>query len=241
MSTVISIASGKGGVGKTTIAAAILAEAARWGMQALGVDADAQQSLNYLATRAARASLYQQLDERARQARQGGMPRQEYEAALASSLVHTSAGYDLLTMGRPSGEGCYCAANAAVKKLVFGAADAPGLAARYDLVVVDCEAGPEKVARRMLTPGSTALIVANLDPQGMSIHVADGLAVAIAQELPGVRVVRLLSRVPEGGDMATLPHAWQDVYRASEGLDQLQLQVTGLLDWLLARLYRWRF
>jgi CO dehydrogenase nickel-insertion accessory protein CooC1 len=223
---------GKGGVGKTTIANALLEEAARRGMRALGVDADAQRSLTLLICGEAGASLYRHLAEDTRQRRSGAL-RDGYEEALAKSLTQAPAGYALLTMGRPTGEGCYCAANAAIKSLVFGGDGRAALAARYDLVVVDCEAGPEKVARRMLTPGSTALIVAMPDPHDMSIHVADDIAAVISAELPQVQIVRLLNRAIDGKGEGQMPPSWQNALRLPDGEAELRAAISQLFDKLL--------
>ncbi len=224
---------GKGGVGKTTIANALLELAALRGIRALGVDADAQRSLTYLATGGAGASLYQRLAADSRLQR-AGMARAGYDQALAGSLTTTPQGYALLTMGRPTGEGCYCAANAAVKRLVFGEASGDGaLAARYDLVVVDCEAGPEKIARRMLTSGSTALIVAIPDERGMSIRVGDDIAAVISEELPQVRIRRLLNHVPVEFDQTALPPPWHRAKTLPDTLTGQSREAAGLLDWLL--------
>lgn len=227
---------GKGGVGKTTIAMLLLEAAARRGMRALGVDADAQRSLTLVAMGHTRASLYQRLANDGRQRRAGGVAREDYDTALAQSLTTTPQGFDLITMGRPTGEGCYCAANTAVKKLVFGEVEGGGaLAARYDLVVVDCEAGPEKVARRMLTPGSTALIVAMPDQRGMSIQVGGDIAAVISEELPQVRIRRLLNQVPQGFDQAALPPPWPAAVPLPDTLAELTRAAAGLFDQLLSK------
>ena len=53
-------------------------------------------------------------------------------------------GYDLIVMGRPEGQGCYCFANNVLRDVL------DKLARNYRNIVIDSEAGLEHISRRTL-------------------------------------------------------------------------------------------
>jgi len=66
-----------------------------------------------------------------------------------------NAGFDLLTMGRPEGKGCYCFVNNLIRDHL------DRLARSYRHVLVDCEAGLEHLSRRTSGRPDVLVCVAN--------------------------------------------------------------------------------
>ena len=70
-----------------------------------------------------------------------GMPKDTYIEYKVQEAVNEGEGYDLLVMGTPEGQGCYCAANTLCKKYIDVLLD------NYDYIVIDNEAGMEHMSR----------------------------------------------------------------------------------------------
>jgi CO dehydrogenase maturation factor len=140
---------GKGGTGKTTVSALIVKLLSKKGL-VLAVDADPSTNLSQalglpLDESRTVGRIREKMAEDVSQDRLSpdvGKPEYLY-SKVVESLVE-SKGFDLLTMGRPEGPGCYCASNeflrACLDKLVKDY--------KYDYVVMDCEAGMEHISRQ---------------------------------------------------------------------------------------------
>jgi CO dehydrogenase maturation factor len=133
---------GKGGVGKTTLCGLLvryLTEQINKG-PVLAVDADPNSNLNEVLG----MPTYQTIGE-ARETMKTEVPSGMTKETWMEMKVHESLaegrGFDLLVMGRPEGQGCYCAANSLVKKHI------DVLKENYPYVVVDNEAGMEHMSR----------------------------------------------------------------------------------------------
>jgi CO dehydrogenase maturation factor len=144
---------GKGGVGKTTIASLILRRLLESGeTPLLAIDADPSNCLGHaLAIPIGRtlADMREQLREGAD--RPPSMSSSEWFALQAEEAMVEQAGFDLLTMGRPEGKGCYCFVNNLIRDHL------DRLAHSYRHVLVDCEAGLEHLSRR--TSGRADVLV----------------------------------------------------------------------------------
>src|SRR4030042_3492753 len=111
MTKTIAIA-GKGGTGKTSIAALLVRLLTEKG-SVLAIDGDPTSNLHM--------ALGLPLVETIGSVREGlhdrkvvesiGMPKPDYIAMKIQDALVESQGVDLLAMGRPEGPGCYCAAN----------------------------------------------------------------------------------------------------------------------------------
>ena len=163
MAEVIAV-TGKGGVGKTTVAALVVRALVEAGKGAvLAVDADP--NLNLDAALGVRATdtvgdvREEGLDRTA--TLPGGMAKAQFlELRIQQALVE-SKGFDLLAMGRPEGPGCYCFANTILRACV------DQLGKQYRYVVVDCEAGLEHLSRR--TAGDVDVLILLSDPSVRSL------------------------------------------------------------------------
>ncbi|MDD5044680.1 MAG: AAA family ATPase [Candidatus Omnitrophica bacterium] len=176
MSFVIALA-GKGGTGKTTIASLlvkILKEADKGSV--LAVDADPNSNLaEFLGVKAER-TIGAILDEIAENPDKvpKGMPKDRFIEYEVEKALDESAGYGILTMGRPEGPGCYCYVNNLLRNMVGK------LIKDYDYVVIDNEAGLEHLSRRTMRNADSLVIVS--DPTQAGLRAAKRI-LALAGEL----------------------------------------------------------
>jgi CO dehydrogenase maturation factor len=163
MAVTIAI-SGKGGTGKSTISALMVrALLGRSGRGVLAVDADPNSCLG-LMLGVKPVSTVAQLREDALKKpseRGEGVDRmRSFEYGLQQAVTEEK-GFDLLTMGRPEGPGCYCAVNNMLRKFLDEAANA------YDFVIIDNEAGMEHLSRRTTNDVDVLFIVAQTTTIGI--------------------------------------------------------------------------
>jgi len=190
---------GKGGVGKTTLAAlAIEWLVARGEAPVLAVDADSNANLHEALGVGYRATVGG-IREAARREVPGlkGMAKQEFLDLRVHEALVEQSGYDLVVMGRPEGQGCYCFANNVLREVL------DRLSRQYRHIVVDSEAGLEHVSRRTLLRLDHLLVVSDASVRG--VRTARRLS-ELADEVglgAGTRGL-ILNRVPEGGLTAAL-------------------------------------
>ena len=148
---------GKGGVGKTTIAALILRRLIESGQTpVLAIDADPSNCLGHALAIGPGPTLADMREElRNGTGRPPSMSSSEWFALQAEEAMVENAGFDLLTMGRPEGKGCYCYVNNLIRDHL------DRLARSYRHVLVDCEAGLEHLSRRTSGRADVLVCVAN--------------------------------------------------------------------------------
>ncbi len=157
--------SGKGGTGKTTMSSLII----RWFVKSgitpvLAVDADPNSNLHMnlgLSYDRTIAGIRENIEEKDVPE---GMTKVAYVGLKMEEALIESADIDLLVMGRPEGQGCYCAANHLLKEYLSK------LSSRYKYTVMDNEAGMEHLSRRTTDEIDVLLIVA--EPTMVSIRSA---------------------------------------------------------------------
>jgi CO dehydrogenase maturation factor len=89
------------------------------------------------------------------------MTKEDYlEYHIQGALVEAE-GFDLLSMGRPEGPGCYCYVNNLVRRLV------DKLSRNYPLIVMDNEAGLEHLSRRTTRSAELLLLVSDSSLRGL--------------------------------------------------------------------------
>ena len=156
---------GKGGTGKTTIAALLILELVRQGKRpVLAVDADPDANLGALLGVVPKQSIGD-LREEVRATMKNfpaGMSKASYVEAGLNQLIQEADGFDLVTMGRGEGAGCYCYLNTLIKKF------SDDLTPSYLWVVIDNEAGLEHISRRTSTNIDTLLVIATDNPLSLS-------------------------------------------------------------------------
>ena len=207
--------SGKGGSGKTTVSALIIDTLVRRGDgNLLAVDADPASNL-HLALGLPLARTVGDIREQALNlTRSGSFPqglsKQGYLEYEVQGLLVEGEKIDLLVMGRPEGQGCYCAANNMLRAIL------DRLSRSYRYVVIDTEAGMEHLSRRTTRDADYLLLISDPIMRGIS---SAGVMARMVPELQ-IRVERIgfaLNRVP-GGDLERLPVQIRDAI-AREGLN----------------------
>lgn len=166
MPYVIAVA-GKGGVGKSTLSALLVRTLSeRAGEIVLAVDADPNTNLgDKLGVKAERTigQLREDLLNRADDM-PAGVSKQEavmYQLRLAMAEGEK---FDLVTMGRQEGRGCYCYINNLLRTFLDGVMD------DYRYVVIDNEAGMEHLSRRTCQRMDVLMVVS--DPTAVGLTTA---------------------------------------------------------------------
>jgi len=163
MTTTIAIA-GKGGSGKTTIAALLINILSQKGA-VLAIDADPATNLNLALGLPLNDTVGKVREEMAAKVRartmEPGLAKQDYLDIKISEALVESPQIDLLAMGRPEGAGCYCAANNMIRTCI------DRLGKNYDYVVIDCEAGMEHISRQTTRDIDIMLLVSDLTVRGI--------------------------------------------------------------------------
>jgi CO dehydrogenase maturation factor len=176
MATTIAV-SGKGGSGKTTVAAMIIRALVERGAggSILAVDADPNSCLAMTLGVEPTGTIAEiREDARAKPAVNAGGDRlRTFEYGIQQAITEAK-GFDLLTMGRPEGRHCYCAANNMLRQFM------DKLSSQYKYVIIDNEAGMEHLSRRTTNNVDLLLILAN----ATSIDVVTAKRIAeLADEL----------------------------------------------------------
>ncbi len=165
MSYTIAI-SGKGGTGKTTISALITKNLIEKGKTPiLVIDADPNSNLYYILGVEKGETIGNVREDLLREAKSGKIPagiskETIFELKFQRSVLE-SKGFDLLTMGRPEGPGCYCYANLILRRYI------DELSKNYKFVIMDNEAGMEHLSRRTTQNIDDLLITSDSTPMGI--------------------------------------------------------------------------
>jgi CO dehydrogenase maturation factor len=184
---------GKGGVGKTTLSALAIDWLVRHGeTPILAVDADSNANLHEALGVTYEATVGGIRESAREQAPTlSGVSKQEFlDLRVQEALVERN-GFDLIVMGRPEGQGCYCFANNVLREVL------DRLARNYRHIVIDSEAGLEHISRRTLLSLDHLLIVSDCTVRGM--HTAGRIS-ALADEVALGAKSRwlIVNRAPKG-------------------------------------------
>lgn len=96
-----------------------------------------------------------------------GISKHEYMTLAVRSLMAETDRMDMLVMGRPEGEGCYCFTNNVLKECFSE------IIPKYDFTVIDNEAGMEHLSRKVI-PSADVLILVS-DPTVIGVRTAERL------------------------------------------------------------------
>jgi CO dehydrogenase maturation factor len=185
---------GKGGVGKTTLAAFTLRHLLQHNLSPiLAVDADPSVCLAGVLGLTVEETIGG-IREDTRSEAKGipeTIPKQQYLELKIQEAVTEASGFDLLTMGRPEGPGCYCFVNNILRD------NLDRLSRGYQAVVIDCEAGLEHISRRTSRDVDIMIFVADptvkaLETIKAALTTADELSNTIARKL------LIINRIPSG-------------------------------------------
>jgi len=187
---------GKGGVGKTTVAAGICAELEKRGYDVLALDCDPDSNLagalgcplSALPSLQPLSSLADLIEERtgARPGGYGGMFKlNPHVADIPDTHCYRHGRIKLLVTDtiEQGGGGCACPQNVLIKRVVGEV-----LTRRHEAVVMDMEAGLEHLGRA--TAGSMTAMIAVVEPGRHSLSTAMSVcALAADIGVPGVHVL----------------------------------------------------
>ena len=178
---------GKGGSGKTAITAIMTGLLAGEGKRRiLAIDADSSVSLSY----ALGIDVRRTVSEIRRDVIEDPEARREIESRhirdAMAEIVEAGKGFDLLTMGRPEGPGCFCGTN---ELLRYGI---DSLSKQYDITLIDCEAGPEQVNRRVVNGVDFLIIVTDTSTRGM--HAARAINEVIQRDMKSTKTGLVINK-----------------------------------------------
>ncbi|HOK39975.1 MAG TPA: AAA family ATPase [bacterium] len=83
-----------------------------------------------------------------------------FNYAINNAIVETD-NFDLITMGKSEGPGCYCYINNLVKEII------EKLKKKYSLILIDCEAGLEHISRKTISQPDYAFIISDVSYKGI--------------------------------------------------------------------------
>lgn len=203
MNTKIIAVAGKGGVGKTSLAAAIIRNLIENypDKKILAIDADPAVGLST----ALGVSVCKTIDDVRKEAIAAAdegknavievLGNAEY--SVQEAMVSQN-GFSFIAIGRPESAGCYCKINTYLKNVISSISD------HFDYVVIDGEAGIEQINRRVMEKVTHLVLVTDQSRKGCQVvqtikKVADEL---VMYDRVGVVVNRILDEVVfEGKDL----------------------------------------
>ena len=162
---VVSV-SGKGGVGKTTFTALLLKALIEEGMDSiLVVDADPDTNLPDVLGIEVKRTVGEVVTRMKKDIDEGKIPpgtdkELMLEAMISETLIEGSS-FDMLVMGRPEGEGCYCFVNLLLTRIL------DRLTSNYRITLMDMEAGLEHVSRRTDRDVDIMVVVTDASKMGL--------------------------------------------------------------------------
>jgi CO dehydrogenase maturation factor len=160
---------GKGGTGKTSVSALLIRLLSQKGL-VLAVDADPSTNLSQALglplddSRTVGGIREKMADDVSKNRLSPDVGKPEYLFNKIVESLTEAKGFDLMTMGRPEGPGCYCASNeflrASLDKLVKDY--------KYSYVVMDCEAGMEHISRQTTRDVDVLLLMSDPTMKGVT-------------------------------------------------------------------------
>jgi CO dehydrogenase maturation factor len=170
---------GKGGTGKTTVSALMIKSIMeKTPKPILAIDADPASNLHLALGLSMPPTVGEIREETSRVAQKGelgvSISRHDYLTREIRMAMEEGDHVDLLTMGRPEGQGCYCAINHLLRVII------DDVGSHYPFVVIDNEAGMEHISRRTTQDVNLLLLVT--DPTVRGVKTA-GEMVKLAEEI----------------------------------------------------------
>lgn len=182
--TTIAVA-GKGGTGKTTIASLAVRYLVNKGeTPVLVVDADPNSNMGQTLGIEVPITVGSAREQGFSGDRDipGGMTKDQFVEYKMQEALAEGDGFDLLTMGRPEGAGCYCFANNIIRRYMDALAD------DYEHVIMDNEAGLEHLSRRTTRKTDILLVVSDAGVRGLGaarnvLDLADEMKLDVGEKM----------------------------------------------------------
>jgi CO dehydrogenase maturation factor len=228
VSTFTVAVAGKGGVGKTTFSALAIRHLHEiTGDVVLAVDADPNANLHAKLGMAAGRTIGDIREELLAEGDSlpAGVSKQEHVDYQVKLALTEGDGFDLLTMGRPEGAGCYCYVNNILRTFV------DSLSEKYRFIVIDNEAGMEHLSRRTTRTSDVLFVVS--DASKAALESAVRIA-ALAREMNlGIeRMALVRNMVAPSSDLVDGLDGFDAVHsvRNSAAIDSGSVESESLLE-----------
>ena len=165
MSFSIALA-GKGGTGKTTLAGMLIKYLVMKGKTpVLAVDADCNANLNEVLGVDVIDTLGNAREEMKKGDVPSGMTKDVFMSMKLEQAIVEDDRFDLVALGQPEGQGCYCAANTLLTGFLEKLTD------NYPYIVIDNEAGMEHISRLTTKNVDILLVVSDTSRRGLQAAV----------------------------------------------------------------------
>ncbi|MFO7840118.1 MAG: AAA family ATPase [Desulfosalsimonadaceae bacterium] len=153
---------GKGGTGKTTLGGLLIKYMIKSGKTPiLAVDADSNYNFNEVLGLEVPDTIGNAREDMKKGAVPSGMTKDVFMTMRMEEAVIETGDYDLIVMGQPEGQGCYCAANTLLTNSLERLSD------NYPYIVMDNEAGMEHISRLTTRNVNVLLIVTDASRRGL--------------------------------------------------------------------------
>ena len=154
--------SGKGGVGKTNVAALLIRFLSRAG-SVLAIDADPDSNLPHSLGVTIRGTIGARREGILNMPISKGTSTSKQESFKSAiyDVIEETPQFDIIVMGRSEGEGCYCPVNAILSQTIDFMVNS------YDFTVIDCEAGLEHLSRRTARDVDIMLVITEPTMNGL--------------------------------------------------------------------------
>ncbi len=200
---------GKGGVGKTTIAALLAEASLRHGNRVIAIDADPDANLAPTLGHPDPASIVPLSDRKElinERVGSGSMIRLNPRVDdLVDTLGVEVNGIRLMVLGTipKGGSGCFCSPSALLRAFL-----AHTLAQPSEWVILDMEAGLEHLGRGSSRNVDSLLVV--VEPNPRSLETAERIRV-LARDLGITRVLAVANKIASAGDLRLIEQGMHDV------------------------------
>ena len=186
--------SGKGGTGKTTLCGMLIKYLLdKEEKPILAVDADSNSNLNDVLGVEVKSTIGEARELMKKDAPTGMTKEIWFEYKVNEALIEAN-GYDLLVMGRPDSVGCYCPVNALLRDGI------ETLAADFDIILIDGEAGVEQISRQVMRSVDTPVIVSDASARGLKTAAMIRDVIESQNVIQYKKLGLVLNRVRAGGD-----------------------------------------
>ncbi|RLI72821.1 ATP-binding protein [Archaeoglobales archaeon] len=163
---VVVAVTGKGGTGKTVVSALLIHFISKVTTRVLAVDADPDSNLpDALGVANEVKKTLGDIREVFQVSRDdmGAMNKEQWlEGKIYTEAICECDSYDLLVMGRPEGEGCYCFANSLLRGVLRK------LMRHYDYIIIDSEAGLEHFSRKTIDTADYIFVITDMSKKGLA-------------------------------------------------------------------------
>lgn len=174
--------SGKGGTGKTTFAGMVIRLLCDKKVQLLAIDADPNNNLWQTLGLEEPQTIMDIVEDiqKGRIEIPKGVTKDRFISLKIQESLFEADCYDLLSMGRPEGPGCYCYANNLLRDTI------DKLMKAYVCVVVDNEAGMEHLSRRLVSKIDNFFVISDYSIAGIRsakniFNIVKGLRIEVGK------------------------------------------------------------